>query len=72
MSTSAPCKDCSNRTPTCHSTCGAYKSWASEQSEAKRKSTDAYYARQYIPDNIKKYSWESWKKAARRGRGKTN
>ena len=72
MTASAPCRDCPNRTPTCHSTCGAYKTWAMEQREARHKDYDAFCARQYIPDNLKRYRWGQWKKKARRGKGKTN
>lgn len=68
MTAVAPCRDCPNRTPTCHSTCGAYKTWAVEQREAKRNSFDCYYAKQYLPDNIRRYSWDQWKRTTRRGK----
>lgn len=70
MSYSAPCKDCPNRTPGCHGTCAPYKTWAREQYETKTKIAEAFSARQYIPESLKKLSYEQWKDKAKRGRGK--
>lgn len=66
----SPCMTCSLRRPGCHDLCEAYKGWAEAQYAAKRKSADAYYARQYIPDSIRKRTYGKWLDEARRGRGK--
>lgn len=33
----APCKDCINRHPACHSSCDDYKSWETENKERRKK-----------------------------------
>ena len=42
-----PCKDCTQRSATCHGTCQAYKKWAKENQERNQrirtlKAYDAY------------------------------
>lgn len=56
------CKNCENRTPTCHCTCEEYKAYKKELEEynaavKKAKEQDRIMSN-YIRDNYKKRTWK--------------
>ena len=55
------CKDCENRTPTCHCTCEEYKIAKQEldkfNEEVKKKRDFEYLMMDYDRDNVRKRRW---------------
>lgn len=51
------CKDCKNRTPTCHCTCEEYKTYKQELEAFKADRDKERIMNEYIRDNAKKRRW---------------
>ena len=50
----APCKDCAERHPACHSDCEKFKGWKERENKAKKEFMENYYCEKYFEHQIYK------------------